>query len=271
MPLFDMWPMKKISFYMGQLWEQEPDKPLWTLMAKAWSAIRDQVGKANAPLDEFFEIVCTHLNILPPQFYLEGQGWKVEYDGDGMPTLTHDPTSSLSASLGYGFKGDTLSMEEITSVCLDRGYGIGYVSDENAASPTFLGYNIQAMRNAARNKRRARRQTARDSPAAETLRQGYIDFCDAIPQSALRDDRRDPKLYGHILDILSRYDVSAPAETAEAPTENAGEISNSAVAVTTSDMISNNVFVPTDMSAFRVGANANATLPSYEPNNFLLG
>ncbi|CAN9280096.1 unnamed protein product [Alternaria alternata] len=53
-PHFKSWPMKKLSNLIGLLWETDPNKSLWSLMTKAWSAIRDQIGKDRAPLDQFF-------------------------------------------------------------------------------------------------------------------------------------------------------------------------------------------------------------------------
>jgi hypothetical protein len=258
--------MKNISSYIGQLWEHEPDKPLWTLMTKAWSAIRDQVGKDMAPLDKFLDIVCTELKVLPPTLYLQGRGWKIEYNSEGAPTLLHDPTSLSATALGYGFKGQTLSVADIIEICQKRGYATSYLPNKNDACPTFLGQNPQALRLAARNKRRDRRQTARESPAAQALRQESDEFLAAIPKSTLPEDQsQDPTgFYGHILSILSDYNVADP-------TASAVELSNSDTAVST--LLSNNfnMSVATDMSAFRVGANANAILPPFDPNNFQLG
>lgn len=258
--------MKNISSYIGQLWKYEPDKPLWTLMTKAWSAIRDQVGNDIAPLDQFLDIVCTELNVLPPTLYLQGRGWNIEYNSEGAPTLSRDPTSSSAAALGYGFKGQTLSVADIIEICQKRGYATGYVLNKDDSSPTFLGCNPQAIRFAARNKRRDRRQTARESPAAQALRQESDEFLAAIPKSTLpEDESRDPTgFYSHILGILSEYNVADPTASAVEP-------SNSDIAA--SALLSNNtdMFVATDMSAFRVGANANAVLPPFDPNNFQLG
>lgn len=258
--------MKNISSYIGQLWKQEPDKPLWTLMTKAWSAIRDQVGKDMAPLDKFLEIVCTELKVLPPALYLEGRGWKTQYNSEGVPTLSHDPTFSSAAALGYYYKGQNVSVTDIIEICQKRGYATDYVHDKNNASSTFLGFNEQAMRAAARNKRRDRRQTAREAPAAQVLRQESDEFLAAIPKSTLPEvESRDPTgFYGHLLSILSDPNVSDPTNSAVEP-------SNSDMAASDFLPNSSNMFVATDMSAFRMGANANAVLPPFDPNNFQLG
>ncbi|KAF2869544.1 hypothetical protein BDV95DRAFT_498468, partial [Massariosphaeria phaeospora] len=41
---FEQFPMKMLSNPMGVLWDADPTKPLWSLMAKVWYTMRDQVG-----------------------------------------------------------------------------------------------------------------------------------------------------------------------------------------------------------------------------------
>ncbi|KAL5113823.1 hypothetical protein ACEQ8H_008285 [Pleosporales sp. CAS-2024a] len=263
-PLFEMWPMKKISFYIGQLWKYEPDKPLWTLMTKAWSSIRDQVGKDNAPLDRFFQIVCPKLNILPPELYLEGRGWRIEYNADGTPTLSHDPKSSSAAALGFVFSGQTLSVADIIKMCQDEGYGVEYEAEENDTSPTFLGHNVQEMRVAARKDRRARRQAAGQSLNAQALRQRESDFYDSVPTSIPHDDHDPTEFINHLMGVLSRYDTSVSAQ--DSVQANSSLTPTAALLENSTD-----ISIATDMSAFRLGADADATLPAFDFNTFHLG
>lgn len=249
--------MKKLSHPLGQLWEYEPDKPLWTLMTKAWSAIRDQVGKDNAPLDQFFQIVCTHLNILTPEMYLAGRGWIVEFNEEGMPTLSRDSATTSTASVSASFSDLTLSVEDIINVCQTAGYATNYVPDQNAASPTFLGRSVQDMRHAARNKRRAKRQTTKNSGAAAALQQDIMISHDALAASVPQELERpeQTQFYQGLSELLSSYNINVSIDTA-------GHHDNGTA---TPVMNNANASVPTFMGAFRLGADADATLPPFDP------
>jgi hypothetical protein len=252
--------MKKLSHPIGQLWEYEPDKPVWTLMTKAWSVIRDQVGKDNAPLDQFFQIVCAHLNILTPEKYLEGRGWTVEFTEEGMPTLSRDSATASTASISNNFSGMTLSVEDIIKVCQSAGYANNYVPDQNATSPTFLGRSVQDMRQAARNKRRVKRQTAKESGAAAALKQD-IRFTDEVLTASLPQELERPEqtqFYQGLSELLSSYNTNVPVDAA-------GYSNNSTVAPTAPVMNNSNTPVPTFMNAFRLGADSDATLPPFDP------
>jgi hypothetical protein len=178
-PVFKMWPMKKLSTLLSQLWEADPNKPLWSLMAKAWSAMRDQLGKANVPLDKFFDIICPRLNLPSPDTYLEDQGWKLHVHQGESPILSRDLSVQPSASFGAGIGDMTLSVEDITSICQTAGYAQYYMSDRNTTSSTFLGRSVEQQARASgqearvtqRNKRRNKRETARQSGAMPMLRE----------------------------------------------------------------------------------------------------
>lgn len=182
------WPMKKLSNIMGQLWEADTNKTLWSLMAKAWSAIRDQIGKENAPLDTFFNIVCPLLNIPAPDFYLEYQGWELGMNEEGSPTVQRD-FGTLPASLTNHALEIALSVEDIISYCKAQNYAGNFDYSANTTSPTFIGHTFpatiekgksapqasqavmstQTARATMKNMRRARRETARQSKSVSKL------------------------------------------------------------------------------------------------------
>jgi hypothetical protein len=190
-PVLKPWPMKKLSNLMGVMWEGDPNKSLWSLMAKAWSIIRDQVGKDNAPLDQFFQIVCPFLNIPPPEVYLDYCGWTLGSDKDGNPAVSKLPSQRPKAP-GAGIAPMALSVEDILKCCMYVGYAQGFTLGPETESPTFLAQPSSATnppvnpqtqpavptfesRLAARNDRRARRGTARDTGVAAHLRQQVTD------------------------------------------------------------------------------------------------
>jgi hypothetical protein len=266
--------MKTLSNLLGQLWEQDPNKSIWSLMAKAWSAMRDQIGKKNVPLDQFFQIICPYLHILSPATYLAHHGWKLEYNEEGYPILSRNPTSQSFESSSVGFIDTTLSVEDIISVCQSMGYAQDYVSDHNATSPTFLagpienkpqqqpstqaGGSVQSMRVAARNKRRAKRQTARESGGMPALEQDIINAHDVATDSMYQDDSRKDidlesnEFYQHFTSMLADYNGQGQPQTFRQP-------GNTASALAMTNM--------TDLSAFRLGADENATLPPFGASN----
>nr|AAR00958.1 DNA binding protein with alpha box domain [Stemphylium sp. EGS48-089] len=181
-PMFKQWPMKKLSNLIGLLWEADPNKSLWSLMTKAWSTIRDQIGKDQAPLDQFFSLICPHLDLPDPTSYLDIHGWILTVDKEGDPTISRN-TGSDSASIGAGRADMALSVEDIITYVQSMGYAHSFVPNINTTSPTFLGQSVNSSfeknniaiaatqgsvptvqgRVLARNKRRTKRQTARDT------------------------------------------------------------------------------------------------------------
>nr|ADE44135.1 MAT1 [Alternaria brassicae]BAJ10501.1 mating type protein MAT1-1-1 [Alternaria brassicae] len=296
-PHFKSWPMKKLSNLIGLLWDADPNKSLWSLMAKAWSAIRDQIGKDKAPLDQFFSLICPHLNIPTPESYLAVLGWSVSINEEGDPTISRDG-SSRSASIGAGLSDFALSVEDIIAYVQSMGYASTYVANANTTSPTFLGHSgnstgeksnlavattptvapVIDRRIIARNKRRARRELAMvNGPRA------------GLEQDILNAHRADTSRAGQ--PMPDRYPTPAPVNYDlnpfydqlvgyfDSPTPNfqddADMFSGTALIDATSvsggnlhgdmdDIISNTAFFQADFDAFRPGANEDATLPAFD-------
>ena len=72
---------------MGKVWQQEPFKGKWAIIAKAYSVLRDSLGKENAPLDKFFEISCELMSIIKPAQYFDTMGWEITIAEDGEPFM----------------------------------------------------------------------------------------------------------------------------------------------------------------------------------------
>ncbi|OCK83160.1 mating-type protein MAT alpha 1, partial [Lepidopterella palustris CBS 459.81] len=120
-PEFASWQMKLLSSIMGKLWAEDLWKPKWTLAAKAWSTIRDEVGKASAPLDAFLNIACPLLGIIPPSQYLSRLGWEVSADGDGNPTVIRKFIPSQYSFAAFPLT-TTLSADDVVNHCRVAGY-----------------------------------------------------------------------------------------------------------------------------------------------------
>ncbi|KAF1947295.1 DNA binding protein with alpha box domain [Clathrospora elynae] len=277
-PAFKAWPMKRLSNLLAQLWETDPNKPLWSMMAKAWSTIRDQIGKDQAPLDQFFRIICSFLNMPTQEMYLELHGWCLGIDEEGGPTLYRDDTTE-STSMSAGLPHMALSVEDIIAYCQSMGYAQGYVPGTNTTSPTFLGQSINLAsgktdqakvaaqtagsanegRLIARNKRRAKRQTARDTGLAPILQEQII--------SAHATDTPDHGLEYDNIPVgqpNSIYDTLAVALAEHMANAQYGATLPNDMAIS-SNMFDENVPTLTDWSAFRLGANEDVTLPTFDP------
>lgn len=183
--------MKKLSALLATMWEADPNKSLWSLMTKAWSEIRNQIGKDQAPLDKFFGIMCPHLNLPSPEIYLDHCGWVLKGDKDGNPSLTKEFSATPSAT-SAGISGIALSVEDIISFCQLMGYAKDYKPGSTTDSPTFLAQSSDHKsepvksqtrvassayddRLEARHKRRAKKLTIRATDAAPVLQQQIAD------------------------------------------------------------------------------------------------
>jgi hypothetical protein len=261
--------MKKLSNLVGQLWEKDPNKSIWSLLAKAWSTMRDQIGKDNVPLDHFFHIICPYLNIPSPDTYLELQGWNLEINAEGSPTLSRDPDSESIASPSAGFIDTTLSVEDIISVCQTMGYAQDYVPGPNTTSPTFLARStrgsVQDLRVAARNKRREKRKTARESSAAMALRQEVENAHNVFSDSSFHHDDQNATggvstdFHNRLTELLT--DPHA-INNIVAQGQLHGYIAPSQTAASRQQQLSG-LYMQADYSAFRTGADENATLPPF--------
>ncbi|KAJ4346199.1 hypothetical protein N0V95_005615 [Ascochyta clinopodiicola] len=273
-PTFKPWPMKKLSNPMGIMWEADHNKSLWSLITKAWSVIRDQIGKDKAPLDQFFSIICPYLNIPSPETYLEHCGWTFITDEEGTPTLSRGSAPSADA-FRAGIVDMALSVEDIINYCQSMGYAQAYMSDVDVNSPTFLTQSCSQFagkstvksqtpltssahdgRLAARHKRRAKRQTTRDTGFAPLLQQQVANAHNIDGANAAYQDRSsigcsEPvQFYDDLADLLIHH-VDQDQQT-HASTTAAFDFAEDSM-------------MPgwTDWSAFRLGADQNATLPNF--------
>lgn len=133
--------MKKLSNPLGTMWESDPNKSLWSLLAKAWSIMRDQVGKDNVPLHDFFQLICPHLNIPPPETYLEEHGWKIILDNEHGPRLTRHPLFDPTTMNVGVCTAEALSVEDVITYCQNSGYAQDFKGSKNANSATFLAHS----------------------------------------------------------------------------------------------------------------------------------
>lgn len=112
---------KEISGFLTMFWQTDPFKAKWTILAKAYSNIRDTKGKDTAPLDMFLTLSAPHIGIVPPLEYLNILGWRFSRDEDGQMTLVHDGDSK-AAAFSQNLTTTNLSVEDIIQHCCNSGY-----------------------------------------------------------------------------------------------------------------------------------------------------
>lgn len=116
--LFEDFEQKVISSYIVFLWERDPCKAKWALAAKAYSIIRDHVGKEHAPLDAFLMLIADFVGIVEPQQYLAVMGWEIAVDGIGTISLIKNETMEIDSF----FLSTNISVEDIISFASYQGF-----------------------------------------------------------------------------------------------------------------------------------------------------
>ena len=269
--------MKKLSNPMGVMWETDSNKSLWSLMTKAWSVIHDQIGKDKAPLDQFFRIICPYLNIPSPENYLENCGWILNTDEEGTPTLSREFAPSPGTS-SVGIADMAISVEDIINYCQSMGYAQEYTSEVDIISPALLAQSCSQFagkstsvkshaqvtgsthegRLEARNKRRAKRQIARDIGLIPELQKQIVnahvagDMNVTYQDSTLISRSKPMQFYDGLADPLTNH------------MEHHRQVNPGITAgITTAEDL---MLTPwTDWNAFRLSGHDNATLPSFDP------
>ena len=102
------------------MWRTDPFKAKWSIIAKAYSEIRDAQGRENAPLNLFLEIAAVGLYIIAPSEYLFQLGWETRMENDDCH-LARVRVPDLS-SFDSRILSTTLSVPELIECCRHYGY-----------------------------------------------------------------------------------------------------------------------------------------------------
>ncbi|KAM0249598.1 hypothetical protein ACHAP5_002724 [Fusarium lateritium] len=81
---------KYCSGFLTKLWNQEPWRNKWALIARVYSFIRDHVGKNRINLSAFLGVVCPMMKVIHPDDYLRTLGWISAQDAEGNLLLRQD-------------------------------------------------------------------------------------------------------------------------------------------------------------------------------------
>ena len=105
------------------MWQSDPFKAKWSVLAKAYSILRDGNGKHNTPLDKFLAINGPLVGIIGPQDYLQKLGWHISVSDDGHAVLLRTPTDFNAQAIIQ-----TASVNEILRHSHAEGFFVGDVS-----------------------------------------------------------------------------------------------------------------------------------------------
>lgn len=97
------------------MWQNDPFKAKWSILAKAYSIIRERNTKDAAPLDKFLALTCPLIGIIPRDDYLGVMGWSI-VDTAGVKNMERMYTPDIS-SFPENILTTNLSSEEIVAHC----------------------------------------------------------------------------------------------------------------------------------------------------------
>lgn len=121
--IFLKFQQKEISGFLTILWQADPFKAKWSILAKSYSVIRNDQGKANAPLEKFLAINAPLIGIIEPADYLEALSWEVAVDDDGQIVVRRNG-DSIDEQLFI----TNVSVNDVIRNSYDKGYFTGDLS-----------------------------------------------------------------------------------------------------------------------------------------------
>lgn len=92
--LFPNLQQKTASGFLTTLWNKDSSRNNWSLIAKLYSFVRDEVGKPQVSLSEYLNLACPLMQIVHPDVYLQELSWTVESGEDGAKKLVRVPRST---------------------------------------------------------------------------------------------------------------------------------------------------------------------------------
>nr|QEL51143.1 mating type protein MAT1-1-1 [Letharia aff. columbiana 'rugosa'] len=144
--MFLSFQQKEISGFLTILWQNDPFKAKWSILAKSYSVIRDSQGKANAPLEQFLAINGPLIGVIEPTQYLEALSWEVAVDEDGQTVMRRNGNS-----IDEQLFTSNVSVNDVIRNSYDEGYFTGDLSKvllaNNEAAMT-MAVSVQPTSNA---------------------------------------------------------------------------------------------------------------------------
>ncbi|KAL9055862.1 MAG: hypothetical protein Q9162_003288 [Coniocarpon cinnabarinum] len=75
LPFFKDMHQREVSGFMQKLWQNDLFEAKWSIIAKAWTDLRDDEGFPIMKVRDFCDFACPKMGILKPEDYLAALGW----------------------------------------------------------------------------------------------------------------------------------------------------------------------------------------------------
>jgi hypothetical protein len=89
-------------------------------VARSFTNLRDKVGKANAPLSTFLDIVCPQMGIIGVEEYLEMMNWVVEKNSESIELKQY--TSPDYSTFPDRIVNTLMTERDVIFYCAYKGY-----------------------------------------------------------------------------------------------------------------------------------------------------
>lgn len=114
--LFPELTQKARSGILKFLWQNDPFKAKWAILAKAYSIIRDD-HEGEVTLDQFLTLNIDFIRILEPTRYLEAMGWELNIDDQQQYTMARvNVVTTADAEIATNY-----SVDDVVKHCYDSG------------------------------------------------------------------------------------------------------------------------------------------------------
>ncbi|KAH6677649.1 alpha-1 domain protein [Halenospora varia] len=119
--IFAKFQQKNTSTYIKAMWDNDPFKAKWTIVARAYTTIRDYVGKSNASIDLFLDIVCPKIGIIGVEAYFTMMNWSVESTEDNTVVFRQIAEPDLS-TFPQSIMTTLMTERDVIHFCASRAY-----------------------------------------------------------------------------------------------------------------------------------------------------
>ncbi|CAG8958858.1 hypothetical protein HYFRA_00011811 [Hymenoscyphus fraxineus] len=119
--IFAAFQQKNSSTLIKLLWDEDPFRAKWSILARAYTSIRDHVGKENAPIGVFLETVYPQIGIIGVDVYLTKMNWVIGRAEDGSISL-HQHSCPDFDTFSAHIMNTPMTEKDVTYYCAFRGY-----------------------------------------------------------------------------------------------------------------------------------------------------
>ncbi|KND90383.1 Mating-type protein MAT-1 [Tolypocladium ophioglossoides CBS 100239] len=125
---------KTASGFLTTLWNKDPFRNKWTLIAKVYSFVRDAIGKDKVSLSYFLSLACPTMKIIDISAYLAALGWILHEEEGGLQKLVRDESAATLELESQDFPNRELEL-------LSTLVRVGYFPDQGVDLMERMGSN----------------------------------------------------------------------------------------------------------------------------------